>query len=236
MTAFISPYFWLTLTQIIIILFTAFIAWMTYRSHLFLKEIQPDFNILLSRPENIIRLLLLLFCLFLAWLSGLSATTLGLVVLNPWRSIALGVGVGFIVQLCVYWVTLQAVAHFGHNIYSPWLIRNILPQQSREWLPIALAFMPAIAMEELLFRTLWIGVFEVVMPLWLLIIITSMIFGFMHQPQGKLGMIGAGAINIVFCLLFIWSGELLVTYVAHYTVNMLQLVTAYFQQDWLESY
>jgi len=32
------------------------------------------------------------------------------------------------------------------------------------------------------------------------------------------------------------TGELLITFVAHYTVNVLQVTVAYFQRDWLEQY
>jgi membrane protease YdiL (CAAX protease family) len=142
--------------------------------------------------------------------------------------------VGLATQLTANLATIQAIKYFGPHIYSPWLIRNILPRQRGEWLAIALAFLPPIAMEELLFRTLLIGTFQMLIPLPFLIVITSIIFGLMHQPQGKLGMIAAGAVNILFCLLFVWTGELLVTLVAHYVVNMLQLVAAYYQQDWLE--
>jgi len=219
-----------------IILFTSFIAWMTYRSHLLLKEIQIDANLLLSLPETILRILLICFCLFLAWLSGLSAAELGLITGNLRQSVALGLGIGVMVQLSVTLVTVKAIKQFGRDIYSPRLIRNILPHHPIEWLLVALAFIPPVAMEELLFRSLWLSAFQAIIPQSLLVAGTSIIFGFMHQPQGKLGMVGAGIINALFCILFIWTGELLVTLVAHYTVNMLQVITAYLQRDWLENY
>lgn len=209
---------------------------MTYRSHLLLKEIQLNANVLLSLPESFVRMLLVIFCLFLAWLSGLSAVELGFVTKHVWQSVAIGLGIGAGVQLSIYLVTLLAIKRFGRGIYSPWLIRNILPRRHIEWLLIALAFIPPVVMEEILFRSLWLGVFQSIIPLSLLIVGTSIIFGFMHQPQGRLGMVGAGAINAVFCLIFIWTGELLITVIAHYTVNMLQIVTAHFQRDWLENY
>jgi membrane protease YdiL (CAAX protease family) len=233
---FNSPFFWLNLTRVAILVFTSFIAWMTYRSHLLLKEIRPDFNLLLSLPETIMRILLVGLCLGLAWLSGLSTAKLGLTVVNLWWSVGLGLGVGLVIQLAVNLITFQLVKHFGRDIYSPWLIRNILPRHRGEWLPVALAFLPPIVMEELLFRTLWIGGFQAIVPLPLLIIGTSIIFGVMHQPQGRLGMAAAGIINVLFSVLFIWSGELLVTLVAHYAVNLLQVIMGHFQSDWLENY
>lgn len=227
---------WLNLSRVLIILFTGLIAWMTYRSHLLIKEVQVDFNLLLSLPESIARLFMVGVCLFLAWLSGLSADQLGFTTEVPWRTVTLGVAVGIIIQLSVNLTTLQAIKHFGRAIYSPWLIQNILPKQPHEWPLIALAFLPPVAMEELLFRTLLIGAFEEIIALPVLIVGTSVVFGLMHQPQGKLGMLVAGIINAVLCLLFVWSGMLLLTLIAHYTINLLQIVAAYYQRSWLENY
>jgi len=231
-----SPAFWLNLTRLLVILFTGLIAWITYRSYLLLKEFRPDFNLLLSLPESIVRVLMVGFCLFLVWLSGLPGDELGLAVVTPGASIALGLGVGLVTQFVVNFVTTQFIKYFGRHIYSPWLIRNILPRRRIEWVLVALAFLPPVAMEELLFRTLLIGGFKDAVPLPLLVIVTSIIFGVMHQPQGKLGVAVAGTINVLFCVLFIWSGQLLVTFVAHYTVNLLQIIVAHTQRDWLEEY
>jgi membrane protease YdiL (CAAX protease family) len=58
----------------------------------------------------------------------------------------------------------------------------------------------------------------------------------MHQPQGLLGMLVAGFLNILLSLLFIWSGELLLPLTAHYVINLLQVAVAYRQKEWLENY
>jgi membrane protease YdiL (CAAX protease family) len=236
MTPLLWPELWLNLARLLIVLFTSLMVWMTYRSHLLLKEVQPDFNVLLSVPETIVRLILVSFCFFLAWLSGLSAAELGLVTSHLWRSLGLGLAIGLVTALAINAITLLAIKYFGRQIYSPWLIRNILPRSPQEWIFIALAFFFSVAMEELLFRTLLIGVFKELIPLPLLIILTSVIFGLMHQPQGRLGMTVSGVINAFFCMVFLWTGELLVTFTAHYVVNFLQLVVGYYQRDWLENY
>jgi membrane protease YdiL (CAAX protease family) len=228
--------FWLNLARLLTLVFTGFIAWLTYRSYVVLKEIRPDTNLLLSLPETLVRVAFVGICLFLAWMSGLPPAELGLTVENSGRSIAVGLTIGVVTQLIIVVATWQLVKIFGRQIYSPWLIRNILPQRHYEWLLIALAFIPPIAMEELLFRTLLIGIFRPVIPLTILILGTSVVFGLMHLPQGKLGAIIACTINIFFCLVFVWTGELLVSLVAHYVVNMLQVIVAYFQRDWLENY
>lgn len=220
------PDSWLLLSQLLTLLFTAFIVWLTYRSNLLLKELDPTINILLSWPETVARILMVCICLFLAWMSGLPPETLGFIVTNGWWSFGIGIAAGILTQWSVNLVSQRAINHFGRRVYSPTIIKNILPKRRIEWLLVALAFIPPILMEELLFRSLLIGAFEQILPLGLLILVTSALFGLMHLPQGRLGMILAGGINVIFCVLFIWTGELLVTFVAHYTVNMMQLVVA----------
>jgi len=226
----------LMLARLLILLFTGFIGWMTYQSNRLLKEIRLDFNILLSVPEILSRLVMVLVCLFLAWFTGLSGVALGFTVSNWPQSILAGLAVGVVVQAGVNWVTNQAIQRVGKHVYSPWLILNILPRRNVEWLLVGLAFIPAVAMEELLFRSLLIGGFQGVLPTGLLIVATSIVFGFMHQPQGKLGMTVAGAINALLSTLFVLTGQLLITLIAHYTVNMLQVIFAHFQRDRLENY
>jgi membrane protease YdiL (CAAX protease family) len=209
---------------------------LTYRSHLLLKEFQPPFNLLLAPSEFVVRLLLVGLCLMLAWLSGLPASQLGLASSQPLQTIALGLTIGLVSQVAVNLLTHWAIHHFGRDIYSPMLIRNILPRRPGEWILVALAFWPAVVMEELLFRSLWLGAFQDVVPLPVLIGGTSLLFGLMHQPQGVLGMLIAGLLNILLSLLFIWSGTLLMPLLAHYTINLLQVVVAYRQKEWLENY
>ena len=204
MNLFDSPQFWLNVARIATLIFTTFIAFMTYQSYQLLTRYRPDFNLLLSLPETIARIVMVLICLLIAWISGLSMAELGLTVNNLWWSIAVGLGVGTVIQITINVATVQAVNRYGSHIYSPWLVRNILPRHPAQWVWVALAFIPPIAMEELLFRTLWIGLFQDIIPLILLIGGTSLVFGLMHGPQGKLGIIVTGTINAIFCLLFVW--------------------------------
>lgn len=227
---------WLALTRVVIIIFSVLLAWVTYRSNLLLKEYRPDFNLLLSPPELVVRVLLVGICFLLAWLSGLPVSQLGLTSRNPLQTMGIGIGLGLALVIIINLLTAWSINRFGHRIYSPFVIRNILPRRPIEWGLIAFAFVPAVAMEELLFRTLWLGGFGGAIPMPLLIIGTSILFGVMHQPQGQLGMMIAGSINAFFSIIFIWTGELLMTLTAHYVVNVLQLVLAYYQKSWLEHY
>jgi len=225
---------WLTLARAGIISLSILLAWVTYRSHLLLKHYQPEFNLLLAPPEFVLRLGLVGLCLLLVWLSGLPASQFGLIVERPVQTIGRGAAIGAAVALLVNFLSHWSIKHFGRHIYSPLVIRNILPHGPIEWGLVSVAFLPAVAMEELLFRTLWLGGFSDIVPLSLLILGTSILFGLMHQPQGQLGMIMAGGINIFFSMLFVWSGQLLLPLTAHYVVNVVQLVMAHFQREQLE--
>ena len=58
MDAITPEWLWLNVARTGILLLTVLLGWVTYRSHLLLKEFQPEFNLLLSLPEVIVRLLL----------------------------------------------------------------------------------------------------------------------------------------------------------------------------------
>ena len=233
--AFLSPS-WLNAARLGVVILTALLGWITYRSHLLLKEYRPDVNLLLSFPEIIVRLLLVAVCLGLVWLSGLPSAELGLIFRNPLQTLAAGLGIGLVLVVVINLVTNWCISRFGRHIYSPLVIQNVLPRRPIEWVLAVFALLPAVLMEELLFRSLWLGSFNQMMPWWLLTIGTSIIFGLMHQPQGQLGMILAGGINIFFCILFVWSGQMLLPLTAHYIANLFQLIVAYHQRDWLENY
>jgi membrane protease YdiL (CAAX protease family) len=81
--------------------------------------------------------------------------------------------------------------------------------------------------EELLFRSLLLGGLSVVVPIWALVVATALLFGWMHSPQGQLGMVLTAAVSLMFAGLFLWRGSLLPVLVAHYVVNLMQLVLAY---------
>lgn len=231
---FSSPQVWLFASQIAIVFFTLAIAWLAHRTDQLLQTIKPNFNVLLSLPENISRLILVGLCLLMAWLSGLNASQLGGQVNNFWRQVGVGLTAGLLLQLVIYAGTALAIKRVGRHIYSPWLILNIMPRRPVEWFLVALAFWPPVVMEELLFRSLWLGVFGQSVALGLLVIGTSLIFGWMHQAQGKLGAVLAGILNVLLSLLFIWTGQIVVTITAHYTLNMLQVIVAYFQRNTLQ--
>lgn len=214
----------------------AFLAWATYRSAIALREAMPDFNMLLHPVENVVRLVLIGICFALGWVSGLPIAQLGWVSVDPVRETILGLAVGVAVVIVLQPATIWAVARFGSQIYSPIIVLNILPRNRREWILVPLALVSAVFLEELLFRSMLVGGFSSFASVVLLAIGWSCIFGAMHLPQGVLGIIVAAALGVVLSILFLVTASLVAPFIAHYIINVLQVVIAARDKKLLESY
>ena len=210
---------------------TVFVAWATHRSALMLKQAQVDFNLLLLPAENLLRVGLIVICLILGWVSGLPRQQFGWVSYAPLVDVVIGLGVGIAIQVSLNALTFWAIKRFGPRIYSPKVILSILPRTRDEWAPVMLALFPAVLVEELLFRSLLLGGLSLFFPVSVLVIGTALLFGWMHSPQGPLGMIMTAAISVLLAALFLWRGSLLPPLMAHYAVNVLQLLVAHRKLD-----
>lgn len=206
---------------------TGFIAWATHRSAKMLQQVEVDFNLLLLPIENLLRLGLVVVCLALGWISGLPREQFGWVSYAPLADIAIGLGVGVAVQIPLNTLTNWAIGRFGSQIYSPVVIRSVLPRTRGEWAPVLPALFLAVLVEELLFRSLWLGGLGLFLPIPVLVVGTALLFGWMHSPQGPLGVVMTATISVLLAGLFLWRGSLLPPLVAHYVVNLLQLLVAY---------
>ncbi len=211
---------------------TVFVSWATYRSALMLQQLEEvDINLLLLPAENVLRVGLVVACLILGWVSGLPREQFGWISYAPLIDVAIGAAVAVVIEVPLNTLTNWAIKRFGPQIYSPLVIRSILPRTREEWAPVLLALFPAVLVEELLFRSLLLGGMSVFIPVAVLVISTALLFGWMHSPQGRLGMIVTAAISIVLAGLFLWRKSLLPALVAHYLVNVLQLLVARRHRD-----
>jgi membrane protease YdiL (CAAX protease family) len=215
---------------------TAIIAYLTYRSAQLLRKIQVPFNLMLSPVENGFRLLLVLLCVALGRLSGLPPARLGWAVRSPAMDVLIGLVLGVTIQVVLHPATRWAVGRFGKQVYSPMVMLNILPETRREWILVPLALAPAALVEELLFRSLLLGGLSALWPALALAIGGSLLFGVMHTPQGPLGIVATGTVGFVLSLLFLWRWTLLSVFVMHYTINVLQLLHASWEREWLQQY
>ena len=200
-------------------------TWATAR---LLRTWRPPFNPLLQPADLLLRVVLIGLCVLLGLLSGLPAQVLGWQWPRPGAQVALGVVVGLLLALAIFASTRLLVARTGYRYYSPLLVELLAPRSRTEFVAIACALLPSVLLEELLFRSLWIGGLSPLLPQALLIGAACILFGVMHSPQGAWGMVGAALAGLLFALLFGWTQSLLLPLVAHYVVNLAQLAAAPF--------
>lgn len=216
----------ITLFVILTLLLTAAIAYLTYRSAQVLPDLPLDHNLLLSPADMLVRGLLCLVCVGLGRLSGLPAEQFGWTTRGWPVDLALGLGLGLVGHLTLYPLTQWAASRIGPSAYSDRLLRAILPRDRREWLLIPIAMGLAVLLEELLFRSLLVGGFSAFAPALPLALAGAFLFGWMHAPQGWLGMLAATGVGLGLSLLFLARGSLIAPLTAHLAFNLLQLVRA----------
>jgi membrane protease YdiL (CAAX protease family) len=205
---------------------TAFISWGTFQTARLLRVWQPDRNLLLLPAENAVRGVMVLACIGLGLLSGLPAATLGWAPADPRGDVLWGILVGAGLALVLAVGSSLAVRRWGRRVYSPTVILSVLPADRREWGLVLLALIPAIALEELLFRSLLLGGLSPVLPQGLLLVGLAAYFGLLHLPQGALGIAGTALAGLGLGLLFIGRGSLLAPLIAHYVADVIQLILA----------
>lgn len=208
----------------------------TYQSGKLLRSIPLRENLLLAPIENVVKGALVLVCTGLALASGLPARQFGWPPAQPLSELAIGLVAGIITQLLLSLITPWAIGRFGKGVYSISVIKNIYPRSRREWLLTPGAMFVAVLLEEVLFRGLLLGGFSAFLPPALLVAVLAIAFGLMHSAQAQLGMVVSAIVAIEFSLLFLLFGSLLVPLVAHYTVNMMQLLRAHEERRWIEEY
>lgn len=202
---------------------TGFIGYGTFATARLLRTWRPDRNLLLLPAENGVRIALVFLCIGLGYVSGVGLDVLGWR-WEKWRvDAALGLGVGLLLAFGFYAATRALLRVGGGRFYSPSVLEILLPRNRREFWLVLLAFVPAVLVEELLFRSLLIGGLSPLLSPLLLVLGTGVAFGLLHSPQGVWGMAGAALAGIVFGLLFVQTGSLVAPLVAHYVANSAQI-------------
>ena len=154
-----------------------------------------------------------------AWAFGVSEATVGV------EFVALGVVAG--VVLYVGNETAAAIGKRHGFTGSEELRRRLAPDTVTGWMALLFVVLPLIAVfEEVLFRGALIGVAAAgfnVSP-WVLAVASSIVFGFGHGAQGRLGIVVTGVLGFLLAALFIVTGSLLLVIVAHYVINALEFL------------
>lgn len=202
---------------------TGFIGYGTFATARLLRTWRPERNLLLLPQENALRFLLVFVCIGLGILSGVEPSALGWRWENWQVDALLGLGIGLALAFSFYAGTRLLLRLGGGRFYSPSVLEILLPTNRREFWLVLLAFVPAVLLEELLFRSLLIGGLAPLIAPLALILVGGVAFGLLHSPQGLWGMVGAGLAGVIFGLLFLTTGSLVAPLVAHYVANSVQI-------------
>ena len=206
---------------------TVFISYTTFATAMLMRRWRLTSNPLLSKADAVVRLMLIGVCIGLGAISGLDYRTLGWTWENAWQQLLLGGAIGLGLGLGLHVLSQWVRNSMGTRLYSKTFSEMIIPRTQREFYFIAAALIPVVILEELLFRSLLIGGFSPLLPAWLLVILTSLVFGALHLPQGAWGIVGASIAGAIFGLLFLFEHSVLAPMVAHYVANLLQIMLVF---------
>jgi membrane protease YdiL (CAAX protease family) len=215
-------------------IFVAFVAFMiaalgaaTFQSGRVLRRITPTINLLLSLPDNLLRVFLIALCLWVGASLGPGASHLGWSVDRFFRDASLGALVGLLLAPPLQWVSMAAVRRWGDEVYDNLVLRAIVPVSRREWVGVALALLPAALLEELIFRSLPLAGLSGFISPWVLMWPLALIFGLLHWPQGLLGVVGTTFLGLILSALFLWTGSIWTAVFAHWVLNLVEVTLAW---------
>jgi membrane protease YdiL (CAAX protease family) len=214
---------------VLTLLLVSFVGYGTYRTAKLLADWPLEQNPLLLPAENALRVVLILLCLGLGLLSGQSRATLGWQMPQSLAQTGWGILWGLIIAVIYIVATRWVMAKSGGRYYTPAVVRVIVPRSRRQLLAIALVMISVVYLEELLFRSLLLGGFTPLLPVWVLLSAGGVIFGLMHSPQGWWGMVAIAVGGVSLGLMFVVAQSLLMPAVAHYVANMAQISYAYWR-------
>jgi membrane protease YdiL (CAAX protease family) len=214
--------------------FAAFVAFLivalgaaTFQSGRILRRITPPVNLLLTLPDNLLRVLLIALCLWLGNSVGPGAPALGWSLEHFLRDASLGALVGLLLAPPLQWASAAAVRRWGNEVYDNLVLRAIVPANRGEWVAVALALLPAAFLEELIFRSLPLAGLSWLISPWVLMWPLALLFGLLHWPQGPLGVAGTTFLALILSALFLWTGSIWTAVFAHWVLNLVEVTLAW---------
>lgn len=201
----------------------------TYQSGRILRRIIPPVNLLLTLPDNLLRVVMIAFCLWLGLSLGPGAGALGWSLDHFLRHASLGALVGLVLAPPLQWLSAAAVRRWGSEVYDNLVLRAIVPVNGAEWVGVAAALLPAALLEELVFRSLPLAGLSWLISPWVLMWPLALLFGLLHWPQGPLGVVGTTFLGLILSALFLWTGSIWTVVFAHWVLNLVEVTLAWQQ-------
>jgi membrane protease YdiL (CAAX protease family) len=218
------------------VLFAAFVAFMitalgaaTFQSGRILRRITPPVNLLLTLPDNLLRVVLIALCLWVGASLGPGAAALGWSLDDFLRDASLGALAGLLLAPPLQWASAAAVRRWGSEVYDNLVLRAIVPASKGEWVGVALALLPAALLEELIFRSLPLAGLSWLISPWVLMWPLALLFGLLHWPQGLLGVVGTTFLGLILSALFLLTGSIWTAVFAHWVLNLVEVTLAWQQ-------
>lgn len=213
---------------------TAILTYMTAATARILRRGPLSYNPLLHPIEVLFRLGLIVVCIALVWWSGFSAAQFGFVPFDVWRDALLGIVLGIVLVWGVNLLSMLLLSDTSAGFYSKHALFSMRPTSATEMAMTVPASLPAAGLEELLFRSMWIGGFSTWVPVPALIVATAILFGVMHVAQGLWGMLVTGVIGLLFGILFVWSESFWLVLITHWVMNLNQFVIAWRRPEFFD--
>ena len=131
---------------------------------------------------------------------------------QPWAGIVLA---GLLGAICIgglQWMNLRRIGKMEGE--APELLRKLanrlLPVNLLEYLPYSALAITAGVCEEFVYRGFGIAAFSKAgLPLWLVVVFSSILFGLAHAYQGRGGIVSTGIFGVLLAIGRLWLGSLL---------------------------
>ena len=104
-------------------------------------------------------------------------------------------------------------------------VAQMLPRTDRELRASLWLSLTAGVVEEIVYRGFVLWVFSLYMPLWVAVVVSSVLFGIGHIYQSLDGVVKTAVIGLVLGLLYVATGSLLFPILVHIVLDGLQMVT-----------
>jgi len=145
-----------------------------------------------------------------AFARGLTLQAMGLGA-QPWvGTVSVGV-LGAVLIGGLQWLNLRRIGKMDGE--APELLRKLanrlLPVNLLEYLPYSALAITAGVCEELVYRGFGIAALsQAGLPLWLVVILSSILFGLAHAYQGRSGIVSTGIFGVLLAIGRLWMGSL----------------------------
>ena len=157
-----------------------------------------------------------------AWARGLSREQLGLTATTGWELTVIALaGAGIIAAL--QWLNLRRMGRLTEKLAELHaLAERILPHSSRERLLFSALAVTAGICEEFLYRGFAMAFLtRAGLPLWSVVVVSSLLFGLAHLYQGRAGLIGTILLGMLFATARIAYNSLTPVIAWHIAVDLI---------------